>query len=160
MQSLLKADGYYTAGYRELAEIVRHVSSQPARDLQRLYLQMVFNVMIGNTDDHLKNFLMIHSEEGWRLGPAFDLVPNIGFNREHTLAIALDHNVPDREILLKEARYFGIKRRQQAVDLIEVVYESVCRWETIFLDCDIPEKDRRIIGSDIKERLKRTRHPR
>jgi len=33
--------------------------------------------MIGNTDNHLKNFLMLHDETGWRLSPAFDLVPNI-----------------------------------------------------------------------------------
>jgi len=25
---------------------------------------------------------MLHNDEGWRLSPAFDLVPNIGFNRE------------------------------------------------------------------------------
>jgi serine/threonine protein kinase HipA of HipAB toxin-antitoxin module len=28
--------------------------------MQRSYA--VFNVMIGNTDDHLKNFLMLHDE--------------------------------------------------------------------------------------------------
>ncbi|MBU3914124.1 HipA domain-containing protein, partial [bacterium] len=53
--------------------------------LRMLYRQMVFNVMIGNTDDHLKNFCMLHNDEGWKLRPAFDLVPNIGFNREHVL---------------------------------------------------------------------------
>jgi serine/threonine-protein kinase HipA len=74
MQSLLRADGYYNAGYRDLAEIIKHVSSQPGRDLYRLYRQMVFNVMIGNTDDHLKNFLMLHDDTGWRLSPAIDLL--------------------------------------------------------------------------------------
>jgi len=50
------ADDWYNAGYRDLAEVIKHVSAQPGQDLQRLYRQMVFNVMIGNTDDHLKNF--------------------------------------------------------------------------------------------------------
>jgi len=102
MQSLLKADGYYYAGYRDMAEVIRHVSTQPGQDIQRLYRQMVFNVVIGNTDDHLKNFLMLHNDEGWRLSPAFDLVPNIGFNREHVLRIGLDNRPPDLETLLQE----------------------------------------------------------
>ena len=72
MQSLLKADGYYYAGYRDMAEVIRHVSTQPRQDLQKLYRQMVFNVMIGNTDDHVKNFIMLHNDEGWQLSPAFD----------------------------------------------------------------------------------------
>ncbi len=62
-----------------LADVIRHVSTQPGQDLQRLYRQMVFNVMLGNTDDHLKNFIMLHNDEGWRLSPAFDLVPKHWF---------------------------------------------------------------------------------
>ncbi len=53
MQSLLKAEGYYYAGYRDLAEVIRHVSALPGRDLHKLYRQMVFNVMIGNTVSNL-----------------------------------------------------------------------------------------------------------
>jgi serine/threonine-protein kinase HipA len=78
VQSLLKADGYYNAGYQDLAEVLKHVSTNPGEDLRRLYQQLVFNAMIGNTDDHLKNFLMRHDNKGWRLSPAFDLLPNIG----------------------------------------------------------------------------------
>jgi len=68
--------------------------------------------MIGNTDDHLKNFLMLHDDTGWRLSPAFDLVPNIGFNREHLLRIGIDNRPPDIEAIIAEAKHFGIKRRQ------------------------------------------------
>ena len=56
MQPLFKAHGFYNAGYRDLAAVIKHVSSQPGQDLHRLYRQMVFNSMIGNIDDHLKNF--------------------------------------------------------------------------------------------------------
>ncbi len=104
MQTLLKADDWYNAGYRDLAEVIKHVSAQPGQDLQRLYRQMVFNVMIGNTDDHLKNFLMLHNDEGWRLSPAFDLVPNIGFNQEHVLRIGLDNRPADLETLLARSQ--------------------------------------------------------
>jgi serine/threonine-protein kinase HipA len=153
MQSLLKADGYYNAGYRDLAEIIKHVSSQPGQDLHRLYRQMVFNVMIGNTDDHLKNFLMLHDDTGWRLSPAFDLIPNIGFNQEHVLQIGLNNRSPDIEAFMAEAKLFGIKRRQQAMDLVGEVYMTVLKWRTVFAEYNVPEKDSESIGKDISPRL-------
>ena len=67
----------------------------------------------------------------WRLSPAFDLVPNIGFNREHVLLIGLDNRPPDIDTLLAEAKYFGIKRRQQAVDVVGEVHG-------VFILCPLP----------------------
>jgi serine/threonine-protein kinase HipA len=156
MQSLLKTDGYYNAGYRDLAEVIKHISSQPGRDLYRLYRQMVFNVMIGNTDDHLKNFIMLHNDTGWRLSPAFDLIPNIAFNQEHVLRIGLDTRPPNAETLLVEAKHFGIKRRQQAMEVIEEIHEIVSKWPKVFSDCNVPDKDAESMGRDIDRRLKAT----
>ncbi|MEA3435263.1 MAG: type II toxin-antitoxin system HipA family toxin [Thermodesulfobacteriota bacterium] len=156
MQSLLKAEGYYYAGYRDLAEVIRHVSALPVRDLHKFYRQMVFNVMIGNTDDHLKNFIMLHNDEGWRLSPAFDLVPNIGFNREHVLRIGYDNRPPDFEILMQEASHFGLKRKQQVNEVIMEVHEAVSGWSTVFTECNVPKKDAESIGKDISHRLKET----
>lgn len=155
MQSLMKADGYYYAGYRDLAEVIKRVSSTPQRDLHMLYKQMAFNVMIGNTDDHLKNFCMLHDDEGWRLSPAFDLVPNIGFNQEHVLRIGLDNYTPDQKTLLSEAKNFGIKRVKSAEDLVREVYTAVSEWPAIFSDKDVPKKDTEIIGREIRRRLQK-----
>lgn len=155
MQSLIKADGYYNVGYRDLAEVIKHVSAVPKRDLNMLYKQMVFNAMIGNTDDHLKNFCMLHDAEGWRLSPAFDLVPNIGFNQEHVLRIGLDSCTPDRDTLLSEAKYFGIKRLKSAVDLVQEIFMAVSEWPTIFAAKDVPKKDTETIGTEIGSRLEK-----
>jgi len=155
MQTLLKADDWYHAGYRDLAEVIKHVCARPGQDLQRLYRQLLFNVMIGNTDDHLKNFLMLHDDEGWRLSPAFDLVPNIGFNQEHVLRIGLDNKPAGLETLLAEAKHFGIKRRQQALDIIKEVHEIVTAWPDVFSMYNVPGKDAKVIGKDITHRCSR-----
>jgi serine/threonine-protein kinase HipA len=156
MQSLLKANGYYNARYRDLAEVIKHISSQPGHDLHRLYRQMVFNIMIGNTDDHLKNFIMLHDDAGWRLSPAFDLLPNIGFNQEHVLRIGMDTLPPNAETLLVEAKHFGIKRRQQAMEVITEIHAAVSKWPEVFSEYNVPEKDAVSIGYDIGRRLKLT----
>lgn len=155
MQSLLKADGYYNAGYRDLAEVIRRVSARPQRDLGQLYRQMVFNVLLGNTDDHLKNFCLLHDEQGWRLSPAFDLVPNIGFNQEQVLRVGLDISSPTAKTLLDEAKFFGIKRRQQALAVAAGIYETVAGWREVFADCGVPDQDAETIGRDIEQRLHR-----
>jgi serine/threonine-protein kinase HipA len=156
MQSLLKADGYYNAGYGDLADVIKHISSQPGHDLHRLYGQTVFNAMVGNTDDHLKNFIMLHDDNGWHLSPAFDLTPNIGCNREHVLRIGLDTRPPDSETLLAEAKHFGIKRRQQAVEVLGEIYKAVSGWPKVFSEYNVPEKDAVEIGKDIGQRLGKT----
>jgi serine/threonine-protein kinase HipA len=156
MQTLLATDGYYNAGYRELAEKLRHISAVPQADLRMLYRQMVFNVMVGNTDDHLKNFFMLHGERGWALSPAFDLTPNIGSNQEHVLRIGLDFRVPDLKTILAEAPYFGIKRQQQAMDVVAEIHEVVSQWKSAFNRTGVPEKDARAIGADIVQRLKKS----
>ncbi len=155
MQSLLKADGYYSAGYQDLTQVIKHNSTNPGKDLLRLYRQMVFNVMIGNTDDHLKNFLMLHDDTGWRLSPAFDLLPNIGFNHEHVLSIGHSTRTPAAETLLREAKQFGIKRRRQAAEIVNQIHETVSGWSSVFTEHGVPEKDVQRIGVDINMRLER-----
>lgn len=154
MQTLLHADGYYSAGYQDLAQIIRQISSNPVRDLQQLFRQLVFNVLIGNTDDHLKNFCMLHDGSGWHLSPAFDLVPNIGVNREHVLRVGLYHVTPDRKTLLQEAKAFGVKRQQKAAKIIDEIFEVVSDWQNYFERVQVPAADISSIGKDIESRLR------
>lgn len=47
----------------------------PHAQTEELFLRMVFNVLYGNTDDHLKNhsFIYSRSTDSWQLAPAYDL---------------------------------------------------------------------------------------
>ena len=153
MQTLLKADGYYNAGYNDLAGVVRRISTEPAQDLLKLFKQMIFNVMIGNTDDHLKNFCMMFDGAVWKLSPAFDLVPNIGLNHEHVLRIGSETIVASRENLYIEAKNFGIKSRGKADKIIDAVFSKVSSWREVFIEHNVPSSDIKIIGRDITERM-------
>ncbi|MEA3547403.1 MAG: type II toxin-antitoxin system HipA family toxin [Thermodesulfobacteriota bacterium] len=153
MQTLTGADGYYHLGYRDMAEIIRRISAQPGNDLERLFRQMVFNALIGNTDDHLKNFCMLYGEHGWSLSPAFDLLPNIGLNHEHQLHIAGGFRPPNRNSLIQEAKSFGIKRQQRAEKIINEVVDVVSTWKVVFQQIHIPDADIKILGKDISNRL-------
>lgn len=153
MQTLTGADGYYHLGYCDLADIMRRISANPAGDLNTLFRQMVFNVMLGNTDDHLKNFCMVHDDDGWRLSPAYDLLPNIGMNREHQLHIGSEFRPAGIDVLLREASHFGMKRQQKVREIIREIYDVVSSWRELFNQYKVPEDDIEIIGKDISRNL-------
>ena len=73
----------HLGSYHEFANILRRISIQPAKDLEQLFLRLVFNLFIDNTDDHVKNHGVLHVGQGqYRLSPAFDMVmqmTNLGY---------------------------------------------------------------------------------
>ena len=56
-----------------------------------LYRRMVFNIMVTNDDDHLRNhaFLYDATSGGWRLSPLYDVVPRPMLATERYLAIGI-----------------------------------------------------------------------
>jgi len=62
--------------YLEIAEVLRRFGASTRSDLRELWRRMVFNVLISNTDDHLRNHGFLYAGSGgWRLSPAYDLNP-------------------------------------------------------------------------------------
>lgn len=61
--------------YPLLADEVRRISAAPREDLRELFTRMCFNAAVSNLDDHPRNHAMIAWQRGWRLSPAYDLVP-------------------------------------------------------------------------------------
>jgi serine/threonine-protein kinase HipA len=139
LQTLLKATGYYQARYADILSVVRKVSADPHADSERLFRQMVFNAVIHNTDDHLKNFWMTcTSDEGWRLSPSFDLVPDINQRGEHVLFFDLDPVYPGRASLERLGRTWGIA---SAVAIVEQVFAAVSAWRDMYQSCGVSQKD-------------------
>lgn len=79
MKTFLGAKSSTAGSYEEIFEIIRRISNDPAADTRRLFQQMLLNILVGNIDDHLKNFSMIGAAMGgtisWRLSPAYDITP-------------------------------------------------------------------------------------
>lgn len=139
LQTLLKATGYYQARYADILNVVRKVSAEPHIGSERLFRQMVFNAVVHNTDDHLKNFWMTCTrDEGWRLSPAFDLVPDIGQRGEHVLFFDLDPVFPGRANLEGLGRAWGISG---AVKIVEQVFSALAGWREEYLFCGVKQND-------------------
>ena len=140
MQTLLDADGYYNLSYSDMFLIINKFSSKPRKDTDALFRQMVFNAAISNTDDHLKNFAMLHTEFGFCLSPAYDLLPDIYHNREHRLSFPQGAGTlpPDRKILERIGHVYKVSN---PVRIIGDIYQSVSCWQDVFEEYDVPQKD-------------------
>ena len=140
MQTLLGATGYDLLGYRDAIERVREVSDDPAADLTAILRQALFNAAIGNTDDHLKNFTLLRDARGWRLSPAYDLLPDIAGQREHVLYYRHPGQVPSRADLRWLGEASGFSRR--AVDgLLAQVLDAVDGWASHAAAYGVPKDD-------------------
>jgi serine/threonine-protein kinase HipA len=108
--------GIYIHSYSDLAQVLRKHSAAPADDVAALYRHMVFNAAVGNVDDHLKNFWMLVRPAGFRLAPAFDLVPDISGRGEHTLSFRQDFACPTGTEMIALAEEWGVAGARRIVE--------------------------------------------
>ena len=89
------------------------------QEVWKLYRLMVFNYLIGNKDDHAKNFAFILREDEWYLAPAFDILPSDGMNGYHITSIN-DSITPTKEDLFAVAEKTGLDRKKAVVVFDEI----------------------------------------
>ena len=74
--SMLGASDGEVRSYLEIAESLMEYGAQPDKDLKELWQRIVFNILISNLDDHLRNHGFLYDgQSGWRLSPVYDLEP-------------------------------------------------------------------------------------
>ena len=111
--------------YIELAQTLRRISIKPTHDLEQLFRRMVFNLMIDNTDDHVKNHGVLHVSNGqYRLAPAFDLVMQLTNMGYQELAIKPGNNNSKISLAKEAAPHFGINE-QVADSIIQSINKTV-----------------------------------
>lgn len=129
MRTLCKErPGVFVMAYSSLAQVLDKHSAAPAADVAMLFRHMVFNASIGNVDDHLKNFWMVATSSGYRLAPAFDLVPDVSGRGEHTLSFHHSFTCPTGEQLLTVASEWSVAHAEETLDQ---VVEAVGRFEAV-----------------------------
>jgi len=127
MALLGKTDGAAEgASYLDVASFIKSHGASPKRDLKELWMRLVFNMAVSNTDDHLRNHGFLLTEQGWALSPAYDVNPNI-YGNALTLNVDDNDNSIDFELALETARYYEISindARNIAVGIQKTVSEN------------------------------------
>ncbi len=121
--SMLGATDRETRSYLEFADALRQHGASPRKDMQAIWRRIVFNVLISNTDDHLRNHGFLYKgQEGWRLSPAYDLNPVPVDIKPRVLATAIDTDdtTASVELALSVATYFELEETEARTIAVEV----------------------------------------
>jgi serine/threonine-protein kinase HipA len=131
LTALGAADGE-TRSYLELVDILRQDGADAPGDAAQLWRRMVFNVLISNTDDHLRNHGFLREPRGWRLSPAYDLNPMPVDVKPRVHALALNETDQDASLdtVLGAAPYFALGKTEAAA-VAKAVGAVVATWRDV-----------------------------
>lgn len=118
------------ASYLEIAQVLMTDGASTDADLRQLWSRIVFNLLVSNTDDHLRNHgFLLEPRQGWALSPAFDINP---VPHAHGLKLNISEvdNAMDLELAQSVAPYFRVSVKQ-AEEIISNQIHIVSQWQTI-----------------------------
>ena len=112
--------------YGDLAAALRRYGAAPRADLVELFRRMVFNILVTNDDDHLRNHGFLWEAKGWRLSPLYDVVPKpqVGLERTLVLGIGPQGRAATLQNAMAGAAAFGLspeEARQTVLGLVDTV---------------------------------------
>lgn len=141
----------YTAGtsYLDLAAIIQQQGTRVKENLRELWSRIVFNILVKNTDDHLRNHGFLLGANGWELSPAYDMNPNPR-GTGLTLNISEDDNSLDTELALHVAKHFRLKADEAKARLKEI-QDAVDRWRTVATNFGLSRKEQEFVANAFEQ---------
>jgi len=118
----------------EIADALRQNGVATETDLHELWKRVVFNVLISNTDDHLRNHGFVYAGSGgWRLSPAYDMNPVPTDVKPRVLSTAIGYDDDASASLdraMEVADYFALGPKD-ARGIASQVGRAVSSWREV-----------------------------
>lgn len=147
--TLLKLDEMMAryASYEELAELVRSKFKKAPETLREIFSRMVFNILVGNTDDHARNHAAFWDGEMLVLTPGYDICPQTRHGRTASQAMLIATNDRSSRIAtcIAAAPQFLLSE-EEAMQIVEK--QIIClteNWGTVCNEASLSEVDRNLL---------------
>lgn len=134
---------YSTWSYHALVDAIVKYSSQIERDLKELFQRMVFNILVYNNDDHLRNFGFLNTgSDRWDLSPLYDVVPANVNSQSYSLAMTVGIEGKKASITnaLSQCERFRIGQ-EEARTIIGKTQKVTSSWREHFKNVGIKESE-------------------
>jgi len=107
-----------------------------------VFRRMLFNIAIGNTDDHLRNhaFMKRSSVSDYSLSPGYDIVPQISLQGSHAIAIGPFGSTPTVDNIQAAARRMGVPD-ELAHEIAGAVLKVTTPWRDHMTDAGVGASD-------------------
>lgn len=143
-------DGDYDSGYLDIAAFIKSSGVSPKKDLLELWKRIVFNILISNTDDHLRNHGFLLTEKGWTLSPLFDVNPN-PYGENLSLNISETDSSLSIDLAISVCEFFGVKStvaKSTIAEMKKIVKEN---WSSIATSNGISRSEQSFMESAFVE---------
>ena len=130
------ASGSDGSSYLDMVSFIRKNGAEPERDLRELWKRIVFNMMVSNTDDHMRNHGFILTKKGWRLSPLYDVNP-IPYGNTLSLNVSMEDNSISIDLAVSVAKYFDLDEKE-AIEIANEI-KGIVRdnWEILAKKCGL-----------------------
>lgn len=138
----LHEQDYSRWSYHLLVDAILKFSRDPMRDLQELFKRMVFNILVYNNDDHLRNFgFLYEGNQHWNLSPLYDVIPAIVSSQNFNLAmiVGMDGKKASVENALSLCERFRLSK-QDAEGIILDMKQKMMGWREHYKKCGITDQ--------------------
>ncbi|MCW5624376.1 MAG: HipA domain-containing protein, partial [Burkholderiales bacterium] len=129
--------------YPLLADNLRRWSDKPEADCAELFRRMVFNAAVTNNDDHPRNHALLRRPGGWRLSPAYDLVPSPVVSlerRDLAMTVGRFGRTASLYNLLSQTGRFGLSMEEARAEIDRMV-AAIRQWRESFSACGVSARD-------------------
>ena len=123
------ADFHDGLSYLDIVAFIIQQGASVKADLQQLWRRVVFNILVSNTDDHLRNHGFLLTNHGWELSPAYDMNPN-EMGNGLTLHISENSNEQDISLALETATHYKLKN-DEAEKIINDMQREIAKWRIV-----------------------------
>lgn len=153
MTWLQRRDGDDDASYLDIAEFIttHSLKEMVSGQLEQLFRRLIFNILTGNRDDHLRNHGFVHERLGWRLSPAFDMNPSTS-RKTHAIKIDDTSAVPDIDRVLSTSEVYRLSRNE-ATALLNEVASVVSNWRDEALRLRISRREIQLMEETISPQV-------
>lgn len=133
--------------YAGIAEALRPIDPDAVKDSHELFRRMVFNIMVGNVDDHMRNHAVLKSEQGrYRLSPAFDLVPHLdAAGMPQSIGVGAYGAASTMTNAMSQCERFFLTYNE-ALQIIMQVRDVVMQWKSVFQEAGVSRNDIYLLG--------------
>ncbi|MCD6198782.1 MAG: HipA domain-containing protein [Deltaproteobacteria bacterium] len=115
---------YERASYRNIAEVLWAETGE--KGVAEFIRRLVFNVLIGNADMHLKNWSLIYPDrKNAALSPGYDFVSTIAYLPDASMALTLGRSKKMADLSLNQLSYLAGKARLPEKLVLDAAKDTV-----------------------------------
>lgn len=136
-------------GYLDIVSFVKSNCKNVDENLKELFKRIVFNMCVGNSDDHFRNHGFIYKNKVLELSPVYDINPNPDANY---LSLNIDNNssLISIETLLNSYKFYGLTK-EEALNTINNIKNIVnTNYKNVALKNGISESSLKYMESAFK----------